>query len=88
MNIDDEVTLNPTRGKTRAAPQGTQVCKFKIPVLRKAITRMRRLKKQKRGDPRHPPVTQMTSRQVMRYLNLRARGTIMKFLQQCTRPRI
>ena len=48
-------------------PRGTQVCKYKIPLLRKAITRMRREKKVKRSK-NHPAVGSMKARAVIDYL--------------------
>lgn len=58
----DEVSVNPRR---RA--RGTQVCRYKIPMLKKAITRMRREKKVKRSDL-HKPVGQMKAQDVINYL--------------------
>jgi hypothetical protein len=60
--IDSEVTV-----RRRHKPRGTQVCKYKIPMLRKAITRMRRQKKVKRS-PNHPPVGGMKAPAVINYL--------------------
>ena len=45
-----------------------QVCRYKTQQLRKAITRMRKLKKVKRGAAGHPAVSKMTSQQVMAYM--------------------
>jgi hypothetical protein len=58
--VDSVVTVN-RRGR------GTQVCRYKIPLLKKAITRMRRLKKVKRSDV-HKPVGQMKAPDVIDYL--------------------
>ena len=44
-----------------------QVCRYKIPMLRKAITRMRRAKKVKRSE-QHPPVGKMKAQDVIKYL--------------------
>jgi hypothetical protein len=53
--------------KSLGKPRGTQVCRFKIPMLRKAITRMRRQKKVKRSV-NHPAVGRMKAPAVINYL--------------------
>ena len=62
-HVDDNVTLN----RRKARGRGTQVCRYKIPLLKKAITRMRREKKVKRSA-NHPPVGSMKAPDVIDYL--------------------
>jgi hypothetical protein len=62
-HVDDNVTLN----RRQARGRGTQVCRYKIPLLKKAITRMRREKKVKRSV-NHPPVGSMKAPDVIDYL--------------------